>query len=128
VTLTRADVESNIREFLEKYGKEGFLELLLTNYLYELTMYYLHSEKNPPAVKEDTSYRFYVDGREQVYSSEETDAFRRDLRTECKRKARSMVDGLKEQKLIEKLSWPVSADPEIVSLVTSAFESIMKGS
>lgn len=49
MTTSKADAERNLKEFLDKYGREGFLRLLLTNYLFELAMYYLHTDKNPAA-------------------------------------------------------------------------------
>lgn len=125
VATNRRNTEGNIQEFLEKHGKEGFLKLLLTNYLYELIMYYLHSEKNPAAqIKEDTSYRFYVDGEERVYPPEKIEQFKHDLRVECKKKAQLIVDTLGRMGLIERLTQNVLAEPEVAELVHEAFESI----
>lgn len=119
--------ESNIQEFLKKYGEKGFLELLLTNYLFELVMYYLHSEKNPSAqIQEDTSYRFYVDGREQVYPPEQIEKFKHDLRAECKKKAVLIVEKLEKMGLIEKLTENVMTEPKVVQLIQETFESITK--
>ena len=58
--MTEPQAEQNIKEFLEKYGKEGFLELFFTNYLYELSEYYLHSKGKKG---EDAGLLFYVDFR-----------------------------------------------------------------
>ena len=127
MVTNKARAESNLREFLEKHGREGFLKLLLTNYLFELAMYYLHSEKNPSAqVMEDTSYRFFVDGRERVYPPEQIDRFKRDLRAECGKKAALVVETLRKMELVERLSEEVLAEPEVAELVQKAFESITK--
>jgi len=125
MVTTRIKAENNIREFLETHGNEGFLELLLTNYLYELVMYYLHSAKNPAAqVREDTSYRFYVDGQERVYPPEKIEQFKHDLHAECKKKAEFIVGTLRKMELIERLTENVMADPQVAQLVHEAFESI----
>lgn len=122
---SKTDAESNIQHFIKTHGREGFLELFLTNYLFELVMYYLHSEKNPSAqIREDTSYTFYVGAREQAYSSEQIEEFKRDLRAECRKKARLIVERLKEMKLLERLSKDVMAEPEVAKLVQRAFGSI----
>lgn len=127
MVTNKSSAESNLREFFEKHGREGFLKLLLTNYLFELAMYYLHSEKNPAAqVSEDTSYRFYVDGRERVYPPEQIERFKRDLRAECKKKATLVVETLRKMGLIERLSEDVMAEPKVSELVQKAFESITK--
>jgi len=124
MTTTKADAEKNLREFLDRHGKDGFLRLLLTNYLFELAMYYLHSEKNPPAVKEDTSYRFYVDGKERVYKPEAIERFKLDLRKECEKKALLIIENLKKKQLIEKLDTDFMADPKVAELIREAFESL----
>jgi len=117
--------ESNLREFMKKHGREGFVKLLLTNYLFELVMYYLHSGKNPSAqVSEDTSYRFYVDGQERVYPPEQIERFKRDLRFECQKKASLVVKTLREMDLIEKLSANFMEEPRVARLMQRAFKSI----
>jgi hypothetical protein len=125
MVTTRIKAENNIREFLKTHGNEGFLKLLLTNYLYELVMYYLHSAKNPAAqVREDTSYRFYVDGQERVYPPEKIEQFKHGLHAECKKKAEFIVGTLRKMELIERLTENVMADPQVAQLVHEAFESI----
>lgn len=124
MTMTRAGAENNLKEFLDRHGKDGFLRLLLTNYLFELAMYYLHSEKNPPAVREDTGYRFYVDGRKRVYKPEAIERFKQDLRRECEKKALLIIDNLKKTDALDKLDTNFIADPKVAKLVQEAFESL----
>ena len=127
MVANKTTAEKNIREFLEKHGKEGFLKLLLRNYLFELVMYYLHSEKNPAAqIKEDTSYRFYVDGRERVYPPVRIEQFKNDLRAECKKKATFIVETLRKMELIERLTEDFMAEPKVAEMVREAFESIVE--
>lgn len=124
---SKIDAESNIQKFLRRHGREGFLELFLTNYLFELVMYYLRSEKNPSAqIREDTSYTFYVGGREQAYSPEQIEEFKRDLRAECRKRAILIVAEIKEMKLLERLTEDVMAEPEVAKLVQRAFKSITR--
>ena len=88
-------------------------------------MYYLHSEKNPDAeVREDTGYRFYIDGQDRVYKPEQIEQFKRDLRIECKKKAVLIVEKLEQMELLEKLSEDFMCDPKVAQLVQNAFESI----
>ena len=125
MTVSRADAERNLRGFLEKHGREGFLKLLLTNYLFELAMYYLHSGKNPAAqIREDTGYRFYVDGRNRAYTADQIEEFKRDLRKECEKKAAVIVRRLTEMKLVGRLTEDFMADPNVARLVQEAFESM----
>jgi hypothetical protein len=122
---TKADAEARVKQFLNKHGREGFFKLFLTNYLYELAMYYLHSEKNPAAqIREDTSYRFYVDGQERVYSPREVEKFKHDLLSECRKKAELIVENLKEMEVFEELDENIVEEPEVAELVQKAFESI----
>jgi hypothetical protein len=128
LSVDRTSAEANIGDFLEKHGKAGFLKLLLTNYLFELVMYYLHSEKNPGGgIKEDTSYRFYVNGRERVYTPVQIERFKRDLRLECSRKADLIVRELENGRLIDKLTEDFIRNPEVAQLVDQALESVMRG-
>lgn len=125
--MSKPSAENNIKEFLDKHGREGFLQLFLTNYLFELIMFYLHSEKNPSAqIREDTSYVFYGGGRERAYSSEQIEEFKRDLRAECKKKAEGIVEKLKEMKILGRLTDDVMKEPEVTKLVQKAFKSIIK--
>jgi len=125
MTTSKADAEKNLKEFLERHGRKGFLRLLLTNYLFEIAMYYLHTEKNPRAqVREDTGYRFYVGGRDRVYKPDEIEQFRQDLRGECEKKAILIIEKLTERKLLEKLHEDFMSDPRVAKLVQDAFESM----
>jgi hypothetical protein len=121
----KADAEAKVQQFLDKRGRDGFFILFLTNYLFELAMYYLHSEKNPAyQIREDTSYRFYVDSQERVYSPEETKRFKHDLLKECQKKASLIVDNLKKLGVFDRLSENIIEDPKVNELVQKAFEGI----
>lgn len=90
-------------------------------------MYYLHSEKNLAAqIREDTSYRFYVDGQERAYPPEQIESFKNDLRTECKKKAAVIVENLRKMNVLDKLAEDITQNPTVAKLVEQAFESITR--
>jgi hypothetical protein len=126
MTTNKSIAEKNLKEFLEKQGREGFLKLLLKNYLYELAMYYLHSGTRKPAVSEDTGYQFYVDGAGRAYNPTQIEKFKRDLESECLRKASQIVEEVKRLGIIENIDKDFLANPNVAKLVHEAFDNIMK--
>lgn len=119
--------ERNLREFLDTHGDTGFVSLLVSHYLFELSMYYLHSGKNPASgIKEDTGYRFYIDGRDRAIDPEKIEEFKQDLRNECEKKAVAVVQRLKEMELLGALAKGQVSDPRVSSLLQGAFEEIAK--
>jgi len=121
--------ERNLREFLEAQGDGGLVRLLVSNYLFELSLYYLHSGKNPSSgIKEDTGYRFYIDGRDRVLDPEKIEKFKQELRSECEKKAVAVVNKLKEMELFGPLANNRFSDPKVSALLREAFEEITKGS
>jgi len=126
MTTNKSIAEKNLKEFLEKRGREGFLKLLLKNYLYELAMYYLHSGTRKPAVSEDTGYQFYVNGTGKAYSPRQIDKFKRDLESECLRKAGQIVAEIKRLGVLESIDRDFLTNPKVAKLVQEAFENIMK--
>jgi hypothetical protein len=125
MSTTKTDAEKNLNEFLASHGREGFLELFLTNYLFELVMYYLHSKKSKPAVQEDTSYRFYIYGKDRVYPAEKIDTFNRELKVECRKKAAAIVAFIKQKELLGKLEQDILQDPNIMQQIVDAFGSMV---
>jgi hypothetical protein len=123
MTTNKNTAEKNLKEFLESQGKEGFLKLLLKNYLYELAMYYLHSGKS--VVKEDTGYQFYVDGTGRAYSPSRIEQFKKDLESECLRKASRIVDEIKQLEILENIGKDFLTNTHVARLVQQAFEDII---
>jgi len=121
--MTEPQAEQNIKEFMEKYGKEGFLELFFTNYLYELSEYYLHSKGKKG---EDAGLLFYVDFRGRVYSPQEIEQFRKDLRQACRKRAVLIVQRIKQLDLIEQLCQDPSTNPEVSCMLTESLDEILK--
>jgi hypothetical protein len=88
-------------------------------------MYYLHTGTNKNVeVREDTGYRFYVDGQDRAYAPEQIERFKEDLRKECEKKSALIIQRLDEMELIERLNTDFMSDPRLAELVQDAFRSI----
>ncbi len=121
-----AFAERNIKEFINKYGLEGFYELLISNYLFELLMYYLHSERNPTSKQNGSaSYKFYIDGRERIISTQELEDFSKKLNNECSKIAKVIVSRLDEEDLLKSLHKKGLFSPKIVKLMEETIDSII---
>ena len=121
--MTEPNAEQNIKEFIAKYGKEGFLKLFFTNYLYELAEYYLHSRGKKD---EDAGLLFYVDFKGRIYSPQELAQFRNDLRKACSERAVRIVQKIRDLGLVEQLGEDPSANPEVSRLLTKSLDEILK--
>jgi len=121
--VTEPSAEQNIKEFIAKYGKEGFLKLFFTNYLYELAEYYLHSKGKKG---EDAGLLFYVDFKGRVYSPQELAQFRNELRKACSERAVWIVQKIRDLGLVEQLGEDPSANPEVSRLLTESLDEILK--
>nr|MDO8100087.1 hypothetical protein [Candidatus Njordarchaeota archaeon] len=126
MTVDEATAEKNLKEFLEKRGRKGFLQLLLKNYLYELLMYYLHSGSSKPSVKEDTGFEFYVDRTGHAYTASQIEKFKKDLEAECLREAGEIIGEIERLEIIRKWDEGLLTDPAVTKLIQEAFEKIMK--
>lgn len=125
MTTDKSRAEENLKEFLDKRGKEGFLKLLLKNYLYELVMYYLHSGTRKPIVTDDTGYQFYVDGQGKAYNPDQLEKFKKDLEIECLRKANQIIEETKRLGVFQSIDKDFLTDPKVAALVQAAFENIV---
>lgn len=124
MTLTEDDVTRNLNQFMEKYGQEGFLRLLFTNYLYELILLNLHSK--PRKEKNDTSHLLYFNFRGKAYPPDQVDSFKLSLKKECANRADSIVRTAKESGLLQHLTEDPSRHPGISRSLEHAFKAIIK--
>jgi len=115
-------VDENVKEFLNRYGKEGFLQLFLTNYLYELIQYFLHSKMRG---EDDLSLSYYTTHQKKLYSSEEIKSFEDKLRKECNIGAKRVVEELKRTNLIDKIDSFPPKNPKVARIISDEFEHIM---
>lgn len=118
-----SEADRNFREFFDRHGKEGFLQLFLTNYLFELVQYFLHSELKG---KDDTSITYYINFRGRLYRPEEIDQFEADLKEECRRRAQTVVKQLKELGIAEQIARDPLMHPKVSELVVQQLENILK--
>lgn len=115
-------VETNVNRFMEQFGVEGFLKLFFTNYLFELSTYYLFSEQRG---KVDSTTLMFFDYKGNPYSSKQIEEFRRGLRSECAKKAETIAAELKEKETAF-LDKRLLSDPKVARIVATAVESIVK--
>lgn len=116
------NVDENVKEFFARYGEEGFLQLFLTNYLYELLQYFLHSKMSG---EDDLSLLYYLPYEKKTYSLEETKEFENKLRKECKNSAKKIVKELAKLNLIAKIGRSPLKHPKVAKLLAEEFESIL---
>lgn len=121
----RAKIERNIREFLEKHGQEGFLKLFLTNYLYDLVLYFVHSAGRDR--EENPGYYFYFRADGKVIAAEEVDELREEVRKECSRRATYIVSEMKKRGILQQaIQDPVETSPELFKLVQQTLEEMIR--
>src|SRR5207247_114895 len=119
---SKDDAEHNLDQFLKRYGREGFLELFLTNYLQELVLLNLHSR--PRKESDSTSSLIYVNFRGQSYTTLQIDEFKKRLRKECADRAKQIVSKVRNSGLLERLTQDPSENPQISDELELAFRSI----
>lgn len=118
------DAQRNLNQFIEKYGREGFLKLFLANYLQELVLLNIHSR--PRKGNDDTSALFYLNYRGESYTASQVENFKKRLRKECASRAEEIVRAAKESGLLDKLTEDPSQTPGISEQLEAAFRSIIK--
>lgn len=122
--ISKEDAEHNLNEFLQRYGREGFLKLFLTNYLQELVLLYIHSR--PRKESDDTSSLIYVNFRGRNYTTAQVDDFKKQLRQECAARAEQIVGRARNSGLLERLTEDPLMDPQVSQELETAFRSIIK--
>jgi hypothetical protein len=120
----RNRAQKNVKDFVAKYGVEGYLRLFITNYLFELTSYYLYSEQH--GTKKDSTTLMFFDYKDDPYTRDQIDRFRSDLRSECSRKAEAIVSDLKRLGLSGTLAEEPLGNPELATRLSEALSSILK--
>lgn len=119
----RSEADRNLRDFFNRHGEEGFLQLFLANYLFELVQYFLHSELKG---EDDLSRLYYVNFRGELYKPEDMDRFETDLMKECGRSARTVVRQLKELNIMDRIAREPLSDPRVAKLVARQFERMLR--
>jgi hypothetical protein len=115
--------DKNFRAFIAEYGEEGFLRLFLTNYLFELVTYYLHSQDQG---EDDPGYLMHVDHKGDLRSAEEIDKFNQTLRKECADRADRIVEVLKTVGPLKEFVSSSETDERLRSLLNQAFKELVR--
>ena len=124
--FNKENAEENIKQFIEKHGQKGFLELILSNYLFELIMFYLHTDKSDRAKQDEAaSYRFYVNNEEKTFTFEQIDDFKEELKEECNRKAKEMSLLIIEKNTLQKIDESLLLNDEIINMMEESMNEIL---
>jgi len=115
--------EKNLKQFMEKFGQDGFLQVYFSKYLYEIADYYLHSTS--PNVESDTGYWYYFAVKEKLFSPQQLDDFRTNLRSQCTIRSKPLVDRLKQIGLLQKLLKDPSLNPETTHELANELEQVL---
>jgi hypothetical protein len=118
------DAEKNIKEFLEKKGKEGYVRLFLSNFLFEFMMYWLRSEDDENSLY-NTAFKFHLKGK-NIASLKDTEDYQKKIKEVCKIKADKIVDKLKNEKIIEEIDSFSLDDPKINTLIQTVIEEVFE--
>jgi len=121
---TELGPEKNLRQFMEKFGQDGFLRIYFSKYFYEIADYYLHSKGKK--AEDDSGLLYYFPTKVKLFSPEEIDDFRKNLRVECSKKAVPIVQRIKELGLVEQLRKDSVVSPEIARKIADAIDEILK--
>ena len=121
--MSSSDTEKKMNEFIEKYGYEGYFELFISNYLYELIQYILHSKSRVRADALVTYY--YTDSEGKILPPEEMKTFENELKNKCKLRSKVIVKKLTEINFFDKIHAEPFSDPEFASILQNAIHEIL---
>jgi len=119
---TIKEADQNLVQFIEKSGKEGYVHLFTTNYLYELIQYYLHSRGTG---EQNTSLFFYYSqSQKRTFSPDEIKKFKENLRLECSKRAKQIVDNLQQSNFSFELIDP-TLNPRVGEMLTESIKHVL---
>jgi len=85
--------EKNIKEFLEKYGVEGFFKLYFSKYLLKLIKSELKSKLGPDLSKDPATIFYYKDNKIEKLS--DIEKYEDEIYDECKKRSDEIISELK---------------------------------
>lgn len=119
------EFSENVDKFVSKYGKSGFIKLYLTNFLYDLVLYYLQADFHDK--EKDSEYFFHYNvAKKRAFTPTEIDKFKDNLRRSCAKKAESIVEYLERQKILDKIEIG-SIDDTLANIIEDALRSLIAG-
>jgi len=96
--MNKEDYEKNIKEFMNKYGTEGFLELYFTKFLVKALKFQMKStlgEGNK--LKKDPGVAFYLHDK-KIGNIEDIKNFEKEIEGICNKIAKRIIKELREDK------------------------------
>lgn len=85
--------EKNIKEFMEKYGVEGFIKIYFSKYLLKLIKSELKSKLGPDLSKDPATIFYYKDNKIEKLS--DIEKYEDEIYDECKKKSDEIISELK---------------------------------
>jgi len=120
---TGNSAEQNIKQFTDKFGQDGFLRVYFSKYLYEIADYYLHSKGTNP--EEDSGFLYYFGSNQKLFSPQELDDFRKNLRIACKDKSTNIVERIKQRDVLLQLR-KVVASPDTARELADVIDEVLQ--
>lgn len=94
------EIQHNLKEFINKYGEEGFLELYFTNFLFEIVKDNIRSKAGSISKSPGLQYFFNKEG--EFESTTKLKEFDIRLKKECNKKSKEIVNLIKQRELLSK--------------------------
>lgn len=88
-------VQNNINNFGESFGETGLLKSFFTNYLFDITKYFLETQ-DVSNRENDPGHLFHFNLKGKPYSVQDTDKLLTGLENECGKYASKIIEKIKE--------------------------------
>jgi hypothetical protein len=85
--------EKNIKEFMEKYGVEGFIKIYFSKYLLKLIKSELKSKLGPDLSKDPATIFYYKDNK--IENLSDIEKYEDEIYDECKKRSDEIISELK---------------------------------
>jgi hypothetical protein len=97
------DEGNNIKEFMKKYGVEGFLEIYFTKFLFHALKFQMKSTlEGCNELDEDSGIAFYLKDK-KIGNAEDVEKFEKELEEICNQVSKKMIQELKNEKDFQEL-------------------------
>jgi hypothetical protein len=95
--------DKNLKDFMEKYGVEGFLKIYFKNFLFKALRFQMRSSLGDSSdLKKDPGIAFYIKDN-KICKISDVDKFEKDLQEICFNLAEKIIKKLKQSKKFEDL-------------------------
>ena len=94
--MNEENYEKNIREFMKKYGIEGFLEIYFTKFLFKALKFQMKSTLGAnDELNKDPGIAFYFHNK-KIGNIEDIKKFENELKETCNKIAKQIINELKD--------------------------------